>query len=46
MIVDNSYLDAFINKKKSFHMAFVGNKRNNDRRNKDISKSTKKKMKC
>lgn len=27
MIVDNSYLDAFINKKKSFHMAFVGNKK-------------------
>lgn len=27
MIVDNSHLDAFINKKKSFHMAFVGNKK-------------------
>lgn len=36
MIVDNSYLNAFINKKKSFHMAFVGNKKeiSNDRRKK------------
>lgn len=41
MIIDNSYLDAFVNKKITFYTTFVGDIREicDGRKNKNISES-------